>query len=213
MNFSAVHVICDDVIFHPNPNKEKQIPFWVNRWVVLINIVLRVITKFNVSLCKHLQNADSMLQCPFICTIVFKDPNWKFGHIATTNSTYKEVTLRLMDGTFRMTWARNFPPCLSIHIHSKYLRVNPRVPHNVQTTVKMHNFWWSHFFWSLNCHTSIPAPFRFLIDPYYSFRWVDVHTLTLIILLLFYIFNHMEVQGGCRIEPQLSLTNWMDARR
>ena len=30
MNFSTVHVICDDGSFHPNPNKENQIPFWVN---------------------------------------------------------------------------------------------------------------------------------------------------------------------------------------
>ena len=26
-----------------------------------------------------------------------------------------------------------------LHIHSKYLKVNPRVPHNVQTTVKIHS--------------------------------------------------------------------------
>jgi hypothetical protein len=118
MNFFAVHVICNDAIFHPNPNKEKQILFWVNHWVI---------TKFNVSLCKHLQNADNMLQCPFISTIVFKDPNWKFGYIATTNSTYTQVTLSLMDGGWRTTWPRNLPPCLFLHIHSKYLRVNPWV--------------------------------------------------------------------------------------
>jgi hypothetical protein len=47
MNFSIVHVICDNVIFVPNPNKEKQIPFWVNRCIVLINIQ---VTKIIVSL-------------------------------------------------------------------------------------------------------------------------------------------------------------------
>ena len=85
MNFIAIHVLCDDVIFVPNPNKEKQIPFLVNRWVVLINIQ---VTKFNVSLQKNVQSADSMLQCPFINTIVFKDPDFKIGHIATMKSTY-----------------------------------------------------------------------------------------------------------------------------
>jgi hypothetical protein len=30
MNFYAIHVICDDVIFLPNPNKEMQMPLWVN---------------------------------------------------------------------------------------------------------------------------------------------------------------------------------------
>jgi hypothetical protein len=153
-----------------------------------------------------------MLQYPFISTIVFKDPDWKFGHIATMNSTYTQVTLSLMDGGWRTMRERNFPSCIPLHIHNKYLRVIPRVPHSVQTTVKIHSFWWSHFFWSLNCHTSIWSLFRFLTNPCYSFRWVYVHTLTLIILLLFYIFNHMEVRGGCRIEPQSSLTNRMDAR-
>ena len=154
-----------------------------------------------------------MLQCLFISTIVSKDLDWKFGHIATMNSTYTQVTLSLMDGGWRTMQHRNFPPCLSLHIHNKYMRVKPRVPHNVQTIVKIHSFWWSHIFWSLNCHTSIPTPFRFLIDPCCSFRWVDVHTHALIIQLLFYIFNHMEVRGGFRIEPQSSLTNRMDARR
>ena len=210
MNFSVVHVICDDVIFLPNPNKEKQIPFWVNRWVVLINVI--EVTKFNVSLHKHVQSANSMLQCPFISTIVFKDPDWKFGHIVTMNSTYTQVTLSLMDGGWRTTRARNFPPCLSLHIHNKYQRGKPRVPHNVQTTVNIHSFWWSHFFKSLNCHTSIRYPFRFLTDPCYSFRWVDVHIPAPIKLLLFNIFNHMEVRGGFLIEPQSSLTNRMDVR-
>ena len=151
-----------------------------------------------------------MLQCPFISTIIFKDPDWKFGHIVTTNNTYTQVTLSLMDGGWRTTRARNFCPCLSLHIHSKYLRVKPWVPHNIQTTVKIHSFWWSHFFWSLNCHTSIRSPFRFLTNLCCSFRWVDVHTLALIILLLFYIFNHMEVRGCCRIEPnRASPTEWM----
>jgi hypothetical protein len=95
MNFSVVHVICDDVIFLLNPNKEKQISFWVNHRVVLNNIQ---VTKFNVSLRKHLQSADNILQCLFISTIVFKDPDFKIGHIATMKSTYIQVTLSLMDG-------------------------------------------------------------------------------------------------------------------
>ena len=86
MNFSVVHVICDDVIFVPNPNKEKPIPFRVNCCVVQINIQ---VTKINVSLQKNIQNAESMLQYPFTSsTIVFKDPDVKLGVIATMNSTY-----------------------------------------------------------------------------------------------------------------------------
>ena len=96
MNFYVVHVICDDVIFIPNPNKEKQIPLWVNHCVVLINIQ---VTKINVSLQKNIQNAESMLQYPFTSsTIVFKDPDVKLVVIATTNSTYTQVILSLMDG-------------------------------------------------------------------------------------------------------------------
>ena len=85
MNFSVVHVICDDVIFVPNPNKEKPIPFRVNHCVVLINIQ---VTKINVSLQKNIQNAKCMLQYPFISsTVVFKDPDAKLGVIATMKST------------------------------------------------------------------------------------------------------------------------------
>ena len=154
-----------------------------------------------------------MLQCPFTSsTIVFKDPDVKLGVIATTNSSYTQVILSLMDGKGRTTRARNFLPYLSLHIHSKYLLTAPPVPHNVQTTVKIHNFWCFHI-WSLNYHRSTSAPFRFLMDPCYSFRWVDVHTPTPIKLLYFYIFNHMEVRGGFWIKPQLSLTNKMDARQ
>ena len=144
-----------------------------------------------------------MLQCPFISSIVFKDPDWKFGHIVTMNSTYTQVTLSLMDGGWRTTRVRNFPPCLSLHIHNKYLRAKPRVPHNVQTTVKKHSCW----FWQ--CPLSLLVPFRFLKDSCCSFRWVHVHTHTLTILL--HIFKHMEVRGRCRIEPQSSLTNRMDS--
>jgi hypothetical protein len=144
--------------------------------------------------------------CFNVHLLVFKDLDWNFGHIATMNTTCTQVTLSLMDGGWRTTWPRNFPPCLSLHIHSKYLRVSPQVPHNVQTTIKIHSFW------SLKCHPSILVPFRFLTGPCCSFRWIDVHTHALIILLL-YIFNHMEVRGGYRIEPQSSLINRMDARR
>jgi hypothetical protein len=93
-NFSVVHVICDNVIFLPNPNTEKQTLFQMNHWVVLNNIQ---VTKLNVSLRKHLQSADSMLQCPFISTIVFKDLDFKIRHIVTMKSTYTQVTLSLMD--------------------------------------------------------------------------------------------------------------------
>ena len=152
-----------------------------------------------------------MLQCPFTSTIVLKDLDVKLGHITTKNSTYTQVTLSLMDGTFRTTRARNFPPCLFLYIHSKYLTA-PRVPHNVQTTVKIHSFWGVPI-WFLNHHKRILAPFRLLTDPCYSFRWVDVHTPASIKWRLLYRFNHMEVWGGFQIKPQSSLTNKMDARR
>ena len=147
-----------------------------------------------------------MLQCPFISSIVFKDLDSKLGHIATTNNTFTQVTLSLMDVASETTRpVRNFPPCLSLHIHSKYMMATPHVSHKVQTTVKKHSFL---FF---KCHLSHLAPFRFLKDPYCSFRWVHVQTQALTIIIL-QIFNHMEVWGGCRIKPQSSLTNRMDDR-
>ena len=80
MNFSVVHVICDDGCFHPNPNKENQILFWVNYNHCVARLKIKV-THLFLSLSKQLTHADSML-----------------GHIATTNSTLTQVTLSLMDG-------------------------------------------------------------------------------------------------------------------
>ena len=118
----------------------KKIKFH-SGWTVIAIVRIKIhVTKFNFSLSKHLQCADSMLQCPFISSIVFKDPDWKLGHIVTTNttnSTYTQVTLSMMDGGQSTTRPRNFPPCLSLHIHNKY----QRVPHNVQTTIKKHTCW------------------------------------------------------------------------
>ena len=110
MNFSVIHVICDDGSFHPNPNKENQIPLWVNYNRYVAQLKIKVTHLFH-SLSKQLTQADSMLQCPFIIsTIVFKDPDWKLGHIATTYSTLTQVTLSLMDGAWKTTWpVRNFP--------------------------------------------------------------------------------------------------------
>jgi hypothetical protein len=69
-----------------------------------------------------------MLQCPFISIIVFKDPDRKLGHIATTNSTCTQVTLSLMDGGLSTTRPTNSPLCVSLNIHSKYLRLPLWVP-------------------------------------------------------------------------------------
>ena len=148
-----------------------------------------------------------MLQCPFIIsTIVFKDLDLKLGYIATTNSTLTQVTLSLMDGAWKTTRpVRNFPSCLFLHIHSKYTMVTLVEPNIVQTTVKKHSCW----FWQ--CPLSLLTPFRFHKDLCCSFRWVDVHTYALTILL--HIFKHMEVRGGYRIELQSSLTNRMDSRQ
>ena len=75
MNFSVVHVIYDDGSFHPNPNKENQILFWVNYNRCVARLKIKV-THLFLSLSKQLMQADSMLQCPFIIsTIVFKDPD------------------------------------------------------------------------------------------------------------------------------------------
>ena len=137
MNFSVVHVICDDdnccvawrQLFHPNPNKESQIPFWVNYNRCLAWLKIKV-THLFLSLFKQLTQADSILQCPFIIsTIVFKDLDWKLGHIVTTNSTLTQVTLSLMDGAWKTMWPiRNLHPCLSLHIHNKYMRATFPVP-------------------------------------------------------------------------------------
>jgi hypothetical protein len=191
-------------LFPSQPQQKNQIPFWVNYNLCVARLKIKV-THLFLSLSKQLTQADSMLQCLFISTIIFKDPDLKLGHIATTNSTLTQVTLILMDGAWKTTRpVSNFPPCLSLHIHSKYMRViNLLVPNIAQATVKKHICW----FW--RCHLSLISPFRFLKDSCCSFRWVDVHTHALTILL--HIFNHMEVRGGCRIEPQLSLTNRMDA--
>jgi hypothetical protein len=55
---------------------------------------------------------------------------------------------------------------------------------------------------------SILALFRFLKDPYCSFRWVDLHTYTCTLL---HKFNHMKVRGHCQIEIKASHTNRTDA--
>ena len=87
-----------DGSFYPNPNKENQIPLWVNSNHCVARLKIKV-NHLVLSLSKQLTQADSMLQCPFIIsTIVFKDPDQKLGHIATTNSTLTQVTLSLMDG-------------------------------------------------------------------------------------------------------------------
>ena len=147
-----------------------------------------------------------MLQCPFIIsTIVFKDLDWKLEHIATTNSTLTQVTLILKEGeckTRPTRPVRKFPPCLSLHIHSKYMMVTIAKPNIKQTTIKKH----SSYFW--NYQLSLLALFRFLKDLCFSFRWVDVHTHALTIIL--HIFNHREVWGGYQIEPnRASPLEWM----
>jgi hypothetical protein len=72
MNFSAVHVIRHESSFFPN--KKNQIPFWVNCNRCVVRLIIHV-TKLNIILFKHLQHADNMLQCSFISSIVFKDPD------------------------------------------------------------------------------------------------------------------------------------------
>jgi hypothetical protein len=198
MNSYVVHVICYDCSILPS--KENQISFWVNcNHSVVINTIH--VTKSNINSSKQDPCGDRMLQCPIISTIVFKDLDWKLGIIGTSNSTYTQVTLSLMHGVLKTIRPINFSPCVSLHIHSKYHRVLPRVPHNVQTTVKKHTWL------SIKCHISVLVSFRFLIDPCCSLRWVDLHTCAHSIDI--HIFNHMEVWEGCRIEPQSSITNSM----
>lgn len=73
MNFSAVHVACDDC--STLPSKENQIPFRVNcnHYVLLIHKLTG--TKSNTSHSKQFLSVDSMLQCPFVSIIVFKNPD------------------------------------------------------------------------------------------------------------------------------------------
>ena len=125
MNSSAVHVICDDRSILPS--KENHIPFWVNcNQCVLGNPIHE--TKSNINPSKQDLRADRMLQCPIISTIVFKDPDWKLRIIGTSNSTYTQVAMSLMHGVLKTTRPINYPPCVSFHIHSKYLRVPPESP-------------------------------------------------------------------------------------
>ena len=70
MNLSMVYVICNQCSILPN--KENQIPFWVNcSHYVLINKIWE--TKSNINPSKQDLRADRMLQCLIISTIVFKD--------------------------------------------------------------------------------------------------------------------------------------------
>jgi hypothetical protein len=158
---------------------------------------------------KHFMHGDPMLQCPIISTIVVKDLNWKLGIIRTFNNICTQVTMNLMQGVMAPRRPLNCPPCVSLHIHSMYQRVLPILPNNVQTTIKKHT-WLSE-----KCHISMLGLFRLLIHPCFSSRWVDLHTYAHSIDI--HIFNHMEVRGGCQIEPQTSLpknmANIMGARR
>ena len=136
-NTYAVHVICDDCsILH---SEENQITFWVNyNHCVLGNPIHE--TKSNINPFKQDPRTDRILQCSIISTIVFKDSDWKLGIIGISNSTYTQVTLSLMHGVLKSTRPINFPSCVYLHIHSKYHRVLPRVPHNVHTTIKKHTW-------------------------------------------------------------------------
>ena len=149
MNSYVVHVICADcsILLAKKINCNN---------CVLINPIHK--TKSNINPSKQDPRADRMLQCPIISTIVFKDLDWKLRIIGTSNSTYTQVTLSLMHGVLKTTRPINLPPCVFLHIHNKYHRVLPRVPHNVHTTGKKHNWL------STKCHISILAPFKFLID-------------------------------------------------
>ena len=53
MNFSIVNVICDDDSFHPNRNKENQIPLWVNYNRCVAQLKIKV-THLFLSLSKQL---------------------------------------------------------------------------------------------------------------------------------------------------------------
>jgi hypothetical protein len=130
-------------------NKTKFHSGWTMTAVARLKIK---VTHLFLSLSKQLTQADSMLQCPFIIsTIVFKDLDWKLGHIATTNSTLTQVTLSLMNGAWKtMRPVRNFSPCLSLHIHNKYTTVTLTEPNIVLTTIKKHSCW----FWNVHSTSS-----------------------------------------------------------
>ena len=70
-NFYVVHVICKQCSILLN--KENQILLWVNCNHSIVRIT-NLVTKFNIVLSKYPQRGHRMLQCPFISTIVFKDP-------------------------------------------------------------------------------------------------------------------------------------------
>jgi hypothetical protein len=123
--------------------------------------------------------------------VMIQDPSW----YSTDYRIY-------MGSSVCMSTCKQGQSCLILY---KLVSSMTPVPNIVQTTVKKHSYWfWRH-------HLSLLALFKFLKDPRCSFRWVDVHTHALTILL--HILNHMEGWEGSRIEHQSSLTNRMDARR
>lgn len=131
MNLLVAHVICNDCSFLPN-KKKYQILFWENYNHCVVHITIHI-TKFNIILSKQLQHVNSMLQCPFISTLVFKDPDWKLGHIAT-------IKRNIHTSDPELWWRVSSTPRglrIFLHIHSKY----ERVLQNVETTIKKHTSW------------------------------------------------------------------------
>jgi hypothetical protein len=113
-------------LFHP-PQQKNQIPFWANCNHCVLGSPIHA-TKSNINPSKQDPRTDRMLQCPIISTIVFKDLDWKLAIIGTSNSTYTQVTLSLMHEVSKTTRPINFPPCVFLHIHSKFHRVLPECP-------------------------------------------------------------------------------------
>ena len=72
MNLSAVHVICNQCSILPN--KENEIPFWVN-YNHSVLLITKLRTNFNIHASKQFIRVHNMLQNLVISTIVFKFPH------------------------------------------------------------------------------------------------------------------------------------------
>jgi hypothetical protein len=115
------------MIVPSSPAKKNQNPFWANCNHCVLGSPIHA-TKSNINPSKQDPHTDRMLQCPIISTIVFKDLDWKLAIIGTRNSTYKKVTLSLMHDVSKTTRPIKFPPCVFLHIQSKFHRVLPECP-------------------------------------------------------------------------------------
>ena len=121
---------------------------------------------------KQPQGADFMLQYPFVCIIVFKNPDWQFVIIIIMHIQVKQEPLSLMDEAKFVTGrCKNCPPSLSFHVH----RYNFIHKHE-----RMHN--------TIEKDTSWTRAQTSIMTPWSSFGWVNIHPCE-VLTLIFHILD------------------------